>query len=156
MIFNGKNQMIQDNYGTGPSFFTDACLSGYGCWVEKDWQAGYYNVVVTPDLTSLEQSHQHWMNVHIEDHESHSNINVLELIPVWLYVKRREPEWRGLHVLCRCDNISVQCAINNRHSSNQACMALIRDIFWLCATENIHLTALHIPGVENVLADALL
>lgn len=154
-VFNGKNQMIQANYGEGPSFYTDACLSGYGCWEDRDWQAGYYNVSVTPDLSSVDQSHQHWVNVHVEDLESQSNINVLELIPVWLYVKRRAPEWRNLHVLCRCDNISVQFAINKGHSSNQACMSLLRDIFWVCATENIHLTVLYIRGKDNGLADAL-
>lgn len=154
-VFNGKNQMIQANHGAGPSFFTDACLSGYGCWEARDWQAGYYNVSVTPNLSTVEQSHKHWVNVHIDDHDSQSNINVLELIPVWLYLKRRASEWRDLHVLCRCDNISVQFAINNGYSSNKISMALLRDIFWVCATENIHLSALHIPGSENKLADAL-
>lgn len=65
-VFDGKNQMIKFNYGQGPSFYTDACLSGYGCWEAKDWQAGYYGVEITPDLSSLEQSHGHWVNVHVQ------------------------------------------------------------------------------------------
>lgn len=53
-IFNGKNLMVAFNFGLGPSFFTDSCIAGYGLWTEGDWQAGYFNASVTPDISSLE------------------------------------------------------------------------------------------------------
>lgn len=147
--------MIKFNYGNGPSFFTDSCLSGYGIWYEKDWQAGYFNVEVKPDTSKLQESHSHSMNIHQEDHGSSKNINVLELIPVWLCLRRNSESWRGLHVLCRTDNQNVQYMINKGCSSNDMCMAILRDIFWICATKNIHLSAQHIAGVDNIIADVL-
>lgn len=154
--FNGKNLMIKFNHGQGPSFFTDSCLSGYGLWHEKDWQAGYFNVTITPNTSILDHEHHHWMNIHLDDHDSSStNINVLELIPVWLCLRRNAASWRDLHVLCRSDNLNVIYMINKGCSSNDVCMAMIRDIFWICASENIFLSAHHIPGADNIIADVL-
>lgn len=153
--FNGKNHMVKFNYGQGPTFYTDACLSGYGFWAHNDWQAGYYNISISPDTSSLDQSHSHWMNVHVHDSDSLQNINVLELIPVWLCVRRKAHLWENLHVLCMSDNLNVQYMINKGCSANQDCMTLLRDIFWWCAYHNVHLTCSHIAGVENTLADVL-
>lgn len=153
--FNGKNLMISHNYGQGPSFFTDSCLAGYGLWCAEDWQAGYYNVSITPDISSLDPGHSHWINVHVDDANSARNINVLELVPVWLCVKRNQHKWRDFHVLCFTDNQSVLQMINKGYSSNNECMHMLRDIFWDCAKGNIHLTARHIPGKDNCLADLL-
>lgn len=153
-IFNGENQMIKFNYGCGPTFFTDSCLSGYGFWENNDWQAGYFNTTISPDTSNLNHSHNHWMNIHVDDSDS-SNINVLELIPVWLCLKRNLHSWRGLHVLCRTDNVSVQYMINKGISSNDLCMSILREIFWLCANNNVYVSALHIPGNENIIADVL-
>lgn len=130
--FNGKNLMIKFNYEQGPSFFTDSCLSGYGLWHDRDWQAGYYDVMITLDLSNLEQSHSHWKNVHIEDDSPSPNINVLELIPVWLSLLRYSHSWRDLHVLCRTDNRNVQYMINKGCSRNKLCMAILRYFLDLC------------------------
>lgn len=152
--FNGKNLMIKFNYGQGPSFYSDACLAGYGFWVDYDWQAGYYGTEFCPNISHLVPDHNHWVNVHVEDDYS-ANINVLELIPIWLCLKRRAADWRNTHVVCHTDNNSVKYMINKGSSSNKICMVLIRDIFWMCADNNIYLTARHIPGTANVLADLL-
>lgn len=154
--FNGKRLMVKYNHGQGPTFFTDSCLSGYGFWLDNDWQAGYFDASITPDLSFIEPSHSHWVNV--EDDGSSPNINVLELVPVWLCLKRHFHSWRDLHILCRTDNRNVQYMINKGCSSNKLCMAILRDIFWICASEihlYIHLSALHIAGRENVIADIL-
>lgn len=147
--FNGKKLMVSYNYGHGPSFFTDSCLAGYGMWSLSDWQAGYFNTSTTPDTSSLIPEHFHWMNIHVDDANSANNINVLELVPVWLSVKRNQHLWRDLHVLCFTDNQSVLQMINKGHSSNSNCMTMLRDIFWDCAKGNIHLTARYIPSKEN-------
>lgn len=115
--FNGKNLMIPFNYGQGPSFNTDSCL------------AGYFNTLITPDISSLNSSHAHWVNVHVEDANSASNINVLELVPVWLCVKRNKHLRCDLHVVCFTDNQSVLQMINKGRSSNNECMTMLRDMF---------------------------
>lgn len=154
-VFNGGNLMISYNYGDGPSFHTDSCLAGYGCWSQTDWQAGYFNASITPDTTSLDPNQEHWKNVHVEDADSAININVLELIPVWLYVKRSMHLWRDFHIICFTDNQSVFHMLNKGCSSNESCMRMLRDLFWDCAVNNIHLTARYIPGKDNHLADLL-
>lgn len=93
--------------------------------------------------------------MHVASADSANNINVLELVPIWLGIKRRAYLWENLHVLCYTDNQSVFHMINKGHSSNDECMMLLRDLFWDCAVHNIHLTARYIPGKENHLADLL-
>lgn len=153
--FNGKNLMIEFNFGQGPSFFTDSCIAGYGFWCQQDWQAGYFNSALIPISSYADPIHGHWVNVHITDISASENIAVLELIPIWLGLLRCAKQWRDLHVLCHTDNQSVMFMINKGCSNNLLCMVLLRDIFWICAKENIHLTARHIRGDLNVLADAL-
>lgn len=147
--------MISYNYGCGPSFYTDSCIAGYGLWTSSDWQAGYFNATITPDISTLDPDHKHWMNVHVASEDSANNINVLELIPVWLCMKPNAHNWENLHVLCYTDNQSVFHMVNKGHSSNNECMRLIRDLFWDCAIHNVHLTCRHLPGKENHLADML-
>lgn len=151
--FNGKNLMVKYNYGDGPSFYTDSCLAGYGLWVEDDWQAGYFNSELSTDTSRFSPKHNHWLNVHL-DQETPS-INVLELIPVWLSLRRCGGNWRDSHVVCYTDNSSVKYMVNKGSSTNELCMVLLRDTFWLCAVNNIYLTARHIAGSSNVLADLL-
>lgn len=81
-MFNGKNLMISYNNGLGPSFHTDSCLAGYGMWSSNDRQAGYFNANITPDISTLNPSHTHWVNIHVEDASSANNINVLEPVLV--------------------------------------------------------------------------
>lgn len=154
-IFNGKNLMVKHNFGQGPLFTTDSCIEGYGLWTEHDWQAGYFNCTDTPNLSTLDSTHSHWVNVHLQDKGSCDNINVLELIPVWLSLVRCAATWRDLHVVCLTDNSSVMAMINKGCSTNEMCMILLRDIFWRCAINNVHLTARHISGNLNVVADSL-
>lgn len=65
------------------------------------------NNMDTPNVSNVIPSHSHWVNVHVKDEDSASNINVLELIPVWLSLKRSAHKWCDLHVLCFMDNQSV-------------------------------------------------
>lgn len=147
--------MVMYNYGQGPCFSTDACIAGYGLWSNHDWQAGYFDSSSSPVVSSLNSDHNHWVNVHLHDVKSSSNINVLELIPVWLSLVRWGHIWRDLHAVCFTDNSSVMCMINKGVSTNDLCMVLLRDIFWRCAINNIFLTARHVPGSLNTIADLL-
>lgn len=154
-VFNGKNLMVKYNYGQGPYFTTDACIAGYGLWSDQDWQAGLYDSSLSPDISFLNPVHSHWVNVHLQDVSSANNINVLELIPIWLSLVRWGHIWRDLHAVCFTDNTSVMFMVNKGISANSSCMVLLRDIFWRCAINNIHLTARHVPGNVNVIADLL-
>lgn len=145
--FNGRNLMTKYNFGQGPWFCTDSCMGGYGLWSGSDWQAGYFNVSISPDTHEIDADHNHWMNVHVEEESSN--------IPVWLGVRRFAGIWANFHVVCYTDNANVMTMINKGISSNKTCMCIIRDLFWICASSNIHLTARHIAGKDNVIADVL-
>ena len=145
--------MIRYNYGDGPCFFTDASQNGYGCFLESDWHAGYFNVAGHPDGVELLCSeHGHWKNIKVD---GKPNINLLELVPVWLSLLRWIGKWEGLHVVCYTDNMQVRSMLNKGVSSNSVCMDLLRSIFWLCAIFNVHLTARHLFSEENRCADFL-
>ena len=133
--FNGKENIIFPNMGEGFSFSTDSCLSGYGIVSDNDWQAGYFNLSNLPrHVDDCVQDHGHWINVNVGDI---SNINFLELVPVWLALVRNADLWRDSHVLCLTDNTQVVAMLRKGHSVNKSCMVLLRRIFWICATNNI-------------------
>ena len=151
--FNGKENIIFPNNGDGHLFSTDSCLKGYGILSDFDWQAGYFNSDELPKLESnCDQSHGHWLNVKVGDA---TNINFLELVPVWLALVRYSESWKDSHVLCLTDNTQVVAMLRKGHSVNKLCMTLLRRIFWICAKNNIYLTPKHIAGHLNVIPDLL-
>ena len=151
--FNGKENIIFPNHGEGFHFETDACLQGYGIRSDRDWQAGYFNSASSPvGVNECDISHGHWVNMDVGEA---SNINFLELVPVWLAVVRYCDQWRDSHVLCLTDNTQVVAMLKKGHSINKLCMELLRRIFWLCATNNIYITCKHVPGIDNVVPDIL-
>ena len=151
--FNGKEHLIHPNFGDGPILHTDSSLLGYGLVYENDWQAGCFNALNNPSfIECLDQSHEHWVNM---DPPVGESINYLELIPVYQALIRYALIWQNQHVLLFSDNTQVVAMINKGISDSKASMALLRDMFWICASNNIYLTARHIPGELNVLPDML-
>ena len=65
------------------------------------------------------------------------------------------PAWRGQTVLARCDNAAVVATINKGPSRNKEAMHLARCLAFILAEHEIRLTASHIKGAENTMADAL-
>lgn len=152
--FNGKELIIPYNNGEGLTLITDASKNGYGYLYGDTWQAGFYNTSLLPEgHEDLLQSHHHWQNVTVKLEEN--NINILELIPVWLCIQSHEAEWSNQHVVCYSDNSQVVAMINKGTSSSPVAMNLIRAIFWSSAIHNYHLTARHVRGVDNAVADSL-
>ena len=151
-VFNGTSFCIAYNYGQGPEMYSDSSKTGYGLTCQGDWQAGFFNSSGSPNWSEdLNDDHGHWLNVPADT----DNINVLELIPIWLGLLRFGPSLENTHLVCRTDNTQVMHCINKGVSSNRDAMSLLRKIFWLCIQYNIHVTARHIPGVENITADWL-
>ena len=103
----------------------------------------------------LNSVHRHWENVKVD--EEQLNINVLEMVPVWMALNRYASVWSNLHVVLYTDNTQVLCSLNKGTSSNPGCMtmSLLRHIFCICAYYNVHITARHISGDKNLFADAL-
>ena len=80
---------------------------------------------------------------------------VKELVPVVLSCA----VWGSLlarqNVLLYCDNLSLVSAINKGSTKASIVMHLLHCLWFFCAYFDITLTASHIPGIVNILADQL-
>lgn len=153
-IFNGTEIIIPHNDGGGLSFISDSSNHGYGYVYGETWRAGFFNSSSLPEgHERLNPKHEHWINVDV--HLDDPSINILEMIPVWLCVHAHAHEWTNMHVLCYSDNSQVVAMINKGTSRSSVAMAFIRSIFWSAAVNNFYLTARHVRGVDNKVADAL-
>ena len=152
LIFNGKEYIIVSNFGKGPVVDTDASFAGYGKVCGHDWQAGYFDSGLRPSELHLDPYHNHWPNVEMTDSK---NIDYLELVPVFLALQSYQHDWANHHVLFKTDNTQVLSMVNKGLSVNKECMAILREIFWVCAKKNIYISAVHIPGEFNHVPDLL-
>lgn len=80
---------------------------------------------------------------------------MLEVLPLLLVCRRFGGRWRNKKVLVFSDNVQLVTLVNKGSVSNSYCMDIIRYVFWECARFNFQLSASHIPGKSNKLADYL-
>lgn len=153
--FNGEATMIQHNYGQGIGVESDASLSGFGAISSNGWCAGYFNSRLIPHIFQENAGlRTHWINLQTGTGID-ININVLELMPIWLSCILWGEHWRDHQIICWSDNTQVVSSINKGISINRVSMSLLRQIFWFSVRHNFHLVARHIPGVINLAPDFL-
>jgi hypothetical protein len=76
------------------------------------------------------------------------------LLAVFLALKTFANSLAGKHVKVMIDNITALSDINHIGTSKSDLPNALSKSMWLwCCTRHIWLTAVHIPGVENVEAD---
>ena len=83
------------------------------------------------------------------------NINVYELWPVLVGLKRWGHLYKNTRVHAITDNMQVLAMLNTGRSKNKLCMEWLREIFWLCFVYNIEIFSTYIKSEDNVLADHL-
>ena len=64
-------------------------------------------------------------------------------------------EWRNKSILCWCDNEAVVHIINTGTSRDPTAMSLMRYLYFIAAKFNLLISAIHLAGKANSLADAL-
>ena len=64
-------------------------------------------------------------------------------------------QWANKFVLCRCDNEAVVHIINTGTSKDSTVMCLMRCLYFITAKFDMTLSAVHLAGSANGLADAL-
>ena len=128
---------------TGPvsnfdlELYTDAAGStGFGAFFRGRWSAGPWPVS--------------WVEAGFT-----RNLVLLELFPVVLAVELWGAEFRDKKVRFHCDNLGVVQAINRVSASSPPVVRLLQHLVLRCLQRNVFIHAVHIPGVENVIADAL-
>ena len=82
-------------------------------------------------------------------------IHALELLTVIVAVRLWGDRCQGMNVVVYCDNDAAVHVINSGRSRDAFMAACIRELWLVVATNLFQLRAVHLPGVENRLADAL-
>ena len=62
---------------------------------------------------------------------------------------------RPRHIQCFCDNEAVVHVVASRYSKSTDLMHLLHCLFFFEAYYQLHITAMHVPGCKNALADDL-
>lgn len=129
--FNGKSMLLDKRHIQ--SVFTDSCTLAAGDIYCGDW---FY---INWDLD--------WPLV------SKLHINSKEILAAYLAVCRWAPYWRNKRIYIQSDNVTAVAAINKGTSRNPFIMRCLRQLFWLSATYNFHVSARFLPGISNTVAD---
>lgn len=78
-----------------------------------------------------------------------------ELFPVVEGVRCWKSLFSGYMVVVVTDNLQVYHIIRTGRSVNKTCMKWVRELFWLCATNDIELCPEYIASCDNIIADSL-
>ncbi|KAI0216052.1 hypothetical protein LSAT2_031886, partial [Lamellibrachia satsuma] len=120
------------------TLYTDAAATiGYGGFFQNKW----FQAMWPPELV-------------LKDNKQLS-MAFLELYPIVVASMLWGSEWEGKKILFYCDNEATVHIINKGRSQAQPIMKLMRRLTWCAAKGNFIITAKHIPGVHNDIADAL-
>ena len=112
---------------------TDASGSiGYGAFLNGDWFAG------------------HWLPSQVS-----ASIAYKELFPIVLAAHIWGSRWQGLRIQFLCDNRGVADAISKRFCHDSALGTLLRSLFLAAARHSFWVSAAHLPGRSNGIADSL-
>ena len=100
-------------------------------------------------------SGQKWFQAEWDDASRQKCIAVKELVPIIIAAVIWGPEWKGQLVCAHCDNKAVVDVLGSRSCKDRDLMQLLRSLFFLEATYQFQLSAIHIAGADNELADDL-
>ncbi|XP_073685379.1 uncharacterized protein [Garra rufa] len=118
--------------------YTDAAPSvGFGGFLRGRWFASTW----PPELSDL-------------PHQLSSSA-VFELYPLVAAASLWGKEWSATSIVVHCDNEATMHCINKGRSHSPALMPLLRRLIWISACDQFIITAKHIPGSKNQIADSL-
>ena len=117
-----------------PLLMTSDASGSWGCggvhenlWFQVEWPADWLGVSIAPK----------------------------ELAPIVIAAVLWGPYWAGKSVRCLCDNMAVVASINRRSARDPTLAGLLRTLAYVSATLDISFSAQHLPGLQNVSADAI-
>lgn len=96
-----------------------------------------------------------WFNTKWPMSWSTTDISVKELVPLVLASALWGSQWRGYQVLFHVDNMAVVKVVQKLNADNPFLCHLLRCLYFISVYYNFRITAEHIPGAENLAADAL-
>ena len=96
-----------------------------------------------------------WFQLAWDERTVNWHIAAKELVPIIMAAVLWGQKWKGNRVVARCDNTAVVTVLNSRYAKDVVLMRMLRCLFFVEAHFQFSLTASHIPGVHNDLADDL-
>ena len=97
----------------------------------------------------------HWFQYQWDGFTTALHINNKELVPIVIAIAVWGHLWHNKSVLCLCDNQAVVHIVNSGTSRDPTAMGLMHCLFFIAAKYNLLLSAQHLPGPSNDIADAL-
>ena len=140
-------------------------LQAIAHWLDLSWVSQGVPISVPPPREELftDASNRGW-GAHMgplsaaglwSEVRSSGHINQLELEAVLLALQQFLPSAQGCHILLNTDNTTVACYINRQGGACSPTLSKRAEHLLWCSQHSIILTAKHIPGKLNVLADSL-
>ena len=96
-----------------------------------------------------------WFSTQLPDRLQTLHINVLALLAVVAAVFTWGVQWQDSAAKIFTDNYCIVQVWARGSSKDRHIMSLLRALFFFCAQHNIHLHFAHLPGKQNMYADAL-
>lgn len=148
--FNGKSAIA--NPICEFVMYSDSSFAGYGAHMAGDWVVGQWTTSPTPAQDDI---CQHTGPTPDLSEPERLNINVLEMWPVLVGLRRWAHYFAGKSVILYVDNTQVMYMLSNTSSTNSKCLTWLKEIFWLCIDNDIQLLPRYISSGDNFIADAL-
>jgi hypothetical protein len=133
LVFNGKRAILVDRPEV--SIMVDASEKAGGLIYGNDWRFVNWK----SDLPSVSTAH----------------INVKETAAILLAARQWGRNWSGARVVVFTDNTTAMYAVNKGSSKSKEIMVLLRELFWLSCIFDFKLHCVHVPGVDNDIADCV-
>ena len=119
---------IPDDYATSDASGSWGCGAYWGAeWLRLQWP-------------------QDWLS---------ENIATKEMVPIVIATAIWGKSWQGRHICCQCDNSAVVSAITSGRAKYPPLNRLLHCLFFFTAHFDITISAIHIPGHNNTIADAI-
>ena len=134
-MFNGTVVIVKKPLSPEPSFSSDACTTGGAAFYNGDWLYANWSI----DYPEVQNAH----------------INIKELFTVLLAFRRWGPLWENKHVQIYTDNQVTMYALNKGTMRNDLGMTFIRELYYMLAVHNIHITVSFVASRDNIIADGL-
>ena len=84
-----------------------------------------------------------------------NHINVLELKPIFIGVQTYSKGKNYKHVRVMSDNITAVSYVNNKGGIKSVfCNKIAKEVWVWCTSQNMWVSAAHIPGIQNTEADS--
>ena len=83
------------------------------------------------------------------------HINTKELATVVMAAQAWSRVWANHHVVVFIGNRVTEAVVNNGTARNSTCLHLLKHLAALALQFNFNISAVHIPGVDNTIADTI-